>query len=136
MLQRRGRNHAIRRTERPAGQLVYPVQPAPPRRNRLRDGQVAIERLLQTRTPRGVWRGSEARFQLADAHPAQKQCADILRRHPVGHFERRAGTHQLGRDVGVQQKTAVHERSTGRAVEGLRLNATCPQPEFGLKIDV
>jgi hypothetical protein len=73
------RNHAIRRTKGPARQLSHPIKPTPSRRNCLRYGQnalrkqkcqMAFERCLQTRPPRGVLHGCKSRFQFADAHDA------------------------------------------------------------------
>ena len=84
--------------------------------------QVARKRCFQTHPTRRIKRGRESRFHFADAPHAQKQCADILGRQPVLYFGFRARTHQLGRDVGVQKKAPVHDRSTGRAGDGLRVN--------------
>jgi len=92
--------------------------------------------LVGLRFPEGIWGkqkgpgrdGAAARkigISTCSFPPNDKRPQSIPARSRITLLPRfgfRPRSHQLRKNIGVEKKTAVHDRSTGRAAEGLRLN--------------
>jgi hypothetical protein len=81
--------------------------------------QVILKPSLPCGTPLACRKHDKSSPQLADRYNAQVQRVFVLCVYPISYACVGTSANQFRRDVGIEEKT-IHDRSTGRPVDGLR----------------